>query len=237
MDGDKQVCPVLPRLFEPIPVGHVVVALADQYAPHTRARVHCRLELVGNGQNDVFFPCSSFSDGAGVFTTVTRIDGDDDVAILFLNIGDLLGRPAVGVVIRVQVDHQSMPILPRWFEQEALQPGIFLQVQNHAQCARRGLAMAYVGDDARVLGFEIERTRETGAVEIDDDAVGVFECKEAVFGAGAQVEHGTGFVRVSPDPEATDLGRKNGGRHQQADQGNDRAHCHWSLYPLWQMSQ
>src|SRR6185312_16716096 len=57
------------------------IAIARQNCPHPRLAVDALRQRTRNRQRDVFLPCTAMTDGAGVLTTVARIDGDDDIAV------------------------------------------------------------------------------------------------------------------------------------------------------------
>ena len=76
----KNVCLQLPRTVATIFQAHIVVTRANEDGLETGHTRKLLLKALGNLQHDGFFPQLSWTRGAGVLTTVSGIDGNDNIS-------------------------------------------------------------------------------------------------------------------------------------------------------------
>ena len=117
MDGYKQICAVFTCFLEAVPQRDVVITTANQHTAHTRLGINGFLKFFCDCEHNVFFTRPLPARGAGVFTSMTRVNGNHDIPVLFLAIGELLdGAPAV--FFGIQVYHQAVAVTTGGFKHE-----------------------------------------------------------------------------------------------------------------------
>ncbi len=222
MDGHEQVSPLGARDFRALTQRDEVIAGTGQFSAIALFAIDLALKLLGNREHDVLFFLTTAAGRARVFTAVTGINNDDDVALAVWHrgefdlglgradrhhrgrsrrgggrgIGDRRRRVGIGGVV-VQVDHQTVAVLLVRREGEALGRHRFFQVDDHAQVVRRALRRAHAGD-RRVGRRHVQRPTQGGAVDVDDQTIRGLQREDTVLNRARQVENQPRVIRGTP---------------------------------------
>ena len=201
---------------------NVVIAVTDHHRRKTRLRIHPGLQLAGHAQRHIFFQHTAGATCTGVFAAVAGIDGNHDGPLTQgarhgrasgsgRRIDDhpvhFVGNPGGLRRVGIKIHHHPVAVMTAGRQGKALGPHAVGHVQHHAQAPALAFAGADPLDHALALELAGDLLSKAGFLQIDHDPVRSLQGKQRVIGSGIQIEHHSGAVRASPDPQVFQVRR------------------------------
>ena len=229
VDGDEQIRLARTGAAHAIAQRHEIIAVARQHRPHAGLRIDPPLERTGDGEHYVLFTRAVLADGAGILTAVARVDRNEEIARIrprMLHLDGRLDRALLGRLpvhrrwdiarrrLRAargkldtpadEVHHQPISRAAARAGAHALRPHRARQIEHDALagCAVRH---AHLFDHAGSRRGPARIGREPRAGQIDDDAVGIGERRDAVGGARREIHHHARPLETRRKPDGADL--------------------------------
>ncbi len=154
------------------------------------------MQISGDGQHHVLFFQPFRPQGAGVFTPVPGIDGDNDVAPGGLR-DTLLDRGGLAGLV-VEIQHQSVPGPFVGLQGETARVHYGAHVQHDPQVVPFPHAGADAADRGVVQFQALEAGFEAGIGNIHNDAAGVVQNDQFMFRGAGEIEDDSSVIGSAP---------------------------------------
>jgi hypothetical protein len=166
-------------------------------------RVDFVAQLARDGEHDVLLANAGAAARPWILATMAGVDRNDDIATA---IGRRRGGAPNDGRCRLtcdQVDDQAVAVGLVRREQKSLRLGRLVELEDDAQLAARAWPGAHRAHHAFGFG-QPECARRDRARQIDDDAVGIGQCEDAMLHGRAELENDTRALGAGPDADVVD---------------------------------